>query len=128
MKHNTRQRRAIVHCLSRARGPMSPHEIHAQAAEQVQGLGIATVYRNLKLLAKEGKIRELVLPGEGSRYEPAGLEHHHHFFCRGCARVFCIQGCPGEFSSMVPRGFILEEHDIVLYGRCDGCREQLMTV
>ncbi len=124
MKHNTKQRQAIIHCLSRARGPMSPYEIHELAAEEVEGLGIATVYRNLKLLAQEGKVKEFVLPGEGTRYEPAGLQHHHHFFCRGCDRVFCVEGCPRGFSSMIPEGFVLEDHEIVLYGQCQDCLDR----
>ncbi len=122
MKHNTRQRQAIMYCLSQASGPMSPYEIHELAAEEVQGLGIATVYRNLKFLAQEGKIQELVLPGEGARYEPAGQEHHHHFFCRYCDRVFCVPGCLSGLASMTPEGFTLEGHEIVLYGRCEDCR------
>ena len=123
MKHNTRQRQAIIHCLEQAGGPMSPQEILILAREKVEGMGIATVYRNLKLLEEEGKVRELVLPGEGARYEKSGLSHHHHFFCRGCYKFFCIEGCPREIISMVPRGFALEEHEIVLYGRCRECRD-----
>ncbi|WP_028574584.1 Fur family transcriptional regulator [Desulfonatronovibrio hydrogenovorans] len=122
MKHNTRQRQAIIRCLRQAHGPMNPQEVHQQAGKEVVGLGIATVYRNLKLLAEDGKIRELAFPGEGSRYEIAGLEHHHHFLCRDCDKVFCIQGCPGGLSSMTPEGFSLEGHEIVLYGRCSHCR------
>ncbi len=122
MKHKTRQRQAIIQCLGNADGPMSPQEVQAEAEKLVAGLGIATVYRNLKMLASSGKVRELVFPGEGSRYELAGLDHHHHFFCRDCDRVFCIEGCPGGFNAMIPKGFALEEHEIVLYGKCDECQ------
>lgn len=122
MKHNTRQRQAIVNCLNMADGPMSPHEVHEQAVRFVDGLGIATVYRNLRLLVREGKVRELTFPGENSRYELAGLGHHHHFLCRGCDRVFCVKGCPGGFNEMIPNGFVLEEHEIVLYGKCEACQ------
>ncbi|RQD67340.1 MAG: transcriptional repressor [Desulfonatronovibrio sp. MSAO_Bac4] len=121
MKQKTRQRLAIVDCLNNADGPMTPQEIHELAQKAVLGLGIATVYRNLKLLVTEGKIRELIFPGEGARYELAGLGHHHHFLCRDCDRVFCIQGCPGGFNEMIPNGFVLEEHEIVLYGKCQYC-------
>jgi Fur family transcriptional regulator, ferric uptake regulator len=124
MKHHTRQRQAIVQCLEKAEGPMSPREILVHARENVDSMGIATVYRNLRLLQEEGKVRELILPGEGARYEKKEHAHHHHFFCRGCDRVFCVEGCPREFSSMVPRGFVLEDHEIVLYGRCQDCLDR----
>ncbi len=123
MKHKTRQRQAIANCLDKADGPMSPQEVYEQAEKIVTGLGIATVYRNLKLLVSEGKAKELAFPGEGSRYEPTGLGHHHHFLCRGCDRVFCVHGCPGGFNSMIPSGFALEEHEIVLYGKCQECQK-----
>ncbi len=121
MKHSTRQRYAILESLRAAPGPMSPKEILEASRKQVPGLGIATVYRNLKLLVQEGVVRELVLPEPGTRYELSGLKHHHHFQCRGCDRVFCLDGCPGEIEALTPEGFDLEEHEIVLYGRCSGC-------
>lgn len=122
MKHNTRQRQAIVNCLNMADGPMSPQEVHEQSLKLVTGIGIATIYRNLKLLVTEGKVRELTFPGENSRFELVGLGHHHHFLCRVCDRVFCIKGCPGDFNNMIPNGFVLEEHEIVLYGKCENCQ------
>ncbi|WP_045211435.1 Fur family transcriptional regulator [Desulfonatronovibrio magnus] len=124
MKHKTRQRDAIVKCIRQSKGPMSPQEILSKAKEEVSGLGIATVYRNLRELKKEGFVREFVMPGQGARYEKSdpSLHHHHHFCCRKCDRVFCVDGCPGEFNTMVPNGFILEDHEIVLYGRCSDCR------
>ena len=121
MKHYTRQRQAILKCLDQAKGPLSPQEILVRAREKVEGMGIATVYRNLKSLEKEGMVRELALSGEGARYEKSGLTHHHHFFCRGCNKFYCVEGCPREISSMVPRGFVMEEHEIVLYGKCSEC-------
>ncbi len=121
MKHNTQQREAILKCLKSARGPLSPREILEAAGREVPGLGVATVYRNLKLLVREGLATEIVLPGQGSRYEISGLAHHHHFQCRDCRMVFCLEGCSKGIDSLAPAGFILEEHDIVLYGRCAEC-------
>ncbi len=88
---------------------------------RVPGIGIATVYRNVKALLEEGWLHEVELPGEPSRYEVAGKDHHHHFRCRRCDRVFDIHGCPGNLAAMTPQGFEVEAHEIVLYGRCDDC-------
>ena len=85
------------------------------------GLGVATVYRTLKRFLEEGILRPVELPGIPSHYELAGLAHHHHFRCRTCDRVFDVEGCPDRVAELVPAGFRLEEHEVVLYGLCSTC-------
>lgn len=121
MQRDTRQRRAIRRSLEEAGHPLSPQELLEAAQVHVEGLGIATVYRNLKHLQEEGWVATVELPGEPARYEVAGKEHHHHFHCRECDRVYEVEGCPGNLRSITPAGFELESHEFVLYGLCDGC-------
>ncbi|MDX2004901.1 MAG: transcriptional repressor [Meiothermus sp.] len=121
MERSTRQRQAIRDVLSEMSRPLSPLEVHEAALHKVPGIGIATVYRTLKGLVEEGQAVPVELPGEAARYELAGKKHHHHFHCRDCGKVFEIEGCPGDLSFMVPKGFRAEAHEIVLYGRCDAC-------
>lgn len=125
IQRKTRQRSAIREVIAEVDRPLGPAEILAEAKGRVPGIGIATVYRNVKALLEEGWLREVELPGEPSRYEVAGKDHHHHFRCRGCDRVFDIHGCPGNLAAMTPQGFEVEAHEIVLYGRCDGCTGDL---
>ena len=33
-----------------------------------------------------------------------------------------IDACPGNLSHLLPRGFVLEDHQITLYGKCPACR------
>lgn len=121
MYRETRQRRALRKALYAAGHPLSPNELLEAAGEDVPTLGIATVYRNLKMLQDEGWIVPVELPGEPPRYEVAGKEHHHHFHCRECDKVYEVDGCPGNFRSVTPPGFHLEHHEFVLYGLCDAC-------
>jgi Fur family ferric uptake transcriptional regulator len=93
----------------------------AAAKREVPGLGIATVYRNLKALVQEGELKPVNLPGENPRFEVVGHHHHHHFQCRQCQRVFDVHACPGDLSRLAPRGFTVEDHDLTLYGRCGDC-------
>lgn len=102
---------------------MSPREILAEAKSRVNGIGMATVYRTLKLLADAGVVQAVEIPGEAPRYELAGKGHHHHFYCKACGKVFEVDGCPGDFSELTPRGFKLDEHELVLFGRCAVCAE-----
>jgi Fur family ferric uptake transcriptional regulator len=82
---------------------------------------MATVYRSVKSLVESGEVVAVELPGEPARYEAAGKHHHHHFHCRTCKKVYEVEGCPGELDALVPKGFELESHELVLYGRCLAC-------
>ncbi|MCA9783144.1 MAG: transcriptional repressor [Calditrichaeota bacterium] len=121
MQRKTSQRAAIEESLRTADRPLSLEELLEQARQQAPGLGIATVYRNLKRLVEEGAVIPVLLPDEPSRYELAGKGHHHHFRCRLCHRVFDIKACPGELGRLVPEGFRLEAHEILLFGLCRAC-------
>ena len=120
-QRKTQQRGAIRHALSQADRPLSPREILDSARGSVPGLGIATVYRNVKALVGDGWLRTVDLPGAPSRYEVAGKDHHHHFHCRNCDRVYEVEECPGTLKDIAPQGFELDSHEIILYGTCESC-------
>ena len=121
-ERQTRQRQAIRDAIADAGAPLSPKEILEHAQTRITGLGMATVYRTLKLLVEAGVIVPVEIPGDSPRFELTGKGHHHHFFCRGCERVFEVDGCPGDFSQFVPPGFALDGHELVLFGTCAACK------
>lgn len=118
---DTRQRAAIRHAIDASPRPLLPAEILELAQQEVAALGIATIYRNIKLLLEEQAIRVVELPGQLPRYESAQHAHHHHFQCRQCDRVFDIHACPGDFAALAPKGFKVEAHELTLYGTCVDC-------
>lgn len=121
MERKTRQREAIWLAFERASRPLGPLEILDAAQRDVPRLGLATVYRNIKALIGEGRLRVVELPGSADRYEVAGKDHHHHFHCRACDGVFEVETCPGDFEAVTPVGFHLEKHEVTLYGICESC-------
>jgi Fur family transcriptional regulator, ferric uptake regulator len=121
MERNTRQRTAIRDALQRAHRPLLPQEVLVAAQAQTPRLGLATVYRNLKALVEEGVLCTVELPGENPRFELAGRQHHHHFQCLDCQRVFDVHACPGDLSRLAPPGFTVLDHELTLYGRCGEC-------
>lgn len=121
MERNTQQRQAILHTFEKARRPLSVNEVLELAQQRCPGLGIATVYRNLKALMAEQKLLCVDLPGGMVLYELPHLDHHHHFSCLGCRKVFDIHACGLNFQSLIPPGFQLQEHEIVLSGFCNSC-------
>ena len=121
MERKTRQRDAIRNVFRRVGRPLGPQEILEHAKGEVPGLGIATVYRNVKSLVEEGWLAPIEIPGQPTCYEAAGLAHHHHFHCKTCGKVFDVEGCPGELHDLTPPGFRTDSHEVILYGRCALC-------
>jgi Fur family transcriptional regulator, ferric uptake regulator len=121
MMRRTLQRDAIRQVLVRADRPLSTGEIFGAVKAKVPGLGMATVYRALKALLGEGLLREVGLPGKSSRWELAGKAHHHHFLCDTCDRLLEINACPEDIGRLLPKGYTLGRHDILLQGQCAEC-------
>ena len=121
MERNTRQRTAILDAFREADRPLAPGELLALAGKRLPGLGQATVYRAIKSLLDERALVAVAVPGEPDRYEIAGKPHHHHFYCRACQRVYEMEGCPGPLNALAPKGFEVEAHEVLLYGRCAAC-------
>ncbi|MEM1167036.1 MAG: transcriptional repressor [Planctomycetota bacterium] len=123
MLRETRQLRAIRNAFEQAGRPLSPAELHEHAARDVPELGLATVYRTISKLTEAGEIAPVELPGESPRYErrEAADQHHHHFRCTCCDRVFDVHGCAHGVESLAPEGFEVEDHEITLTGRCADC-------
>ncbi len=119
----TQQRGAIYQAIENAEGPLTVNEIHDVAKESVANIGLATIYRNIKLLLEAEEIQAVILEDGVTRYERAGLEHHHHFRCRLCERVYDLEVCPISIpdGSTLPGGFQIENHDVTLYGTCPEC-------
>ena len=117
----TKQRDAIRDVFSEHDRPLSPDEVRELSSQAIPGIGIATVYRNLKSLVEDGVLRVVEIPGSAPRYESAHLGHHHHFQCNDCSKVFDIHKCPGDLKSLTPPGFEVTSHAITLYGHCPEC-------
>jgi len=124
MIRTTHQAEAIRRVLKKAGRPLAPQEIFDAAQREVSGLGIATVYRNLKSLQQEGAVTSVELPGQPPRWELAGDRHHHHFLCSTCDKLYEINACPEDIKNLLPKGFTLEEHDILLRGQCNACAKK----
>ena len=121
MQRKTRQREAIREVFRKYPRPLRVEEVHEYAGRDVPRLGIATVYRNLKLLVAEGDLVEVAVPELGTMYERAGIGHHHHFYCRSCGKMFDFPGCPIQGRELAPPGYRTDAHELFLFGLCAGC-------
>jgi Fur family ferric uptake transcriptional regulator len=124
-QRHTRQREIILSVILAAQGPLTVDEIHRRARRRLRTMGIATVYRTVKLLLEHDEIRTVILPDGQSRYESSHLKHHHHFRCRRCDRVYDLSGCmlSTAAGTTLPEGFIVEDHEVTLFGICPKCAD-----
>lgn len=122
MQRDTSQRRAIRRALEAAGRPLGALEVLEASKAEAPGLGIATVYRNIKALLEADEISEVALPGEPPRYEAAGKDHHHHFRCERCEKVYELGGaCLPGLKNALPRGFRATAHEVLVHGVCAAC-------
>ena len=121
MKRKTSQRASNEQVFQDEDRPMAIDEILQRGRSQVGSLNQATVYRNLKLLIGQGWLKQVNHPILGTLYERTDKGHHHHFHCHGCNRVYQLPGCALNEQESVPDGFVVEDHEIFLFGICPSC-------
>lgn len=117
---NTRQKDAIRAAFVETNRPLSPEEVLSYVQRDVADVSIATIYRNLKTMVEEDWLVTVQLPGEATRYEISGKEHHHHFLCNDCKKMYELDGC-APIKPKLPRGFRTLGHEFLLYGLCAAC-------
>lgn len=119
---STRQRAEIVSLL-RDGEALGAQEMHARLRERGIRIGLATVYRTLRLLEGEGAV-DVLREADQARFRLCSLEHHHHLVCDTCGRVEEIPDCDvDEWAEKVARrrGFRVRAHSAEILGMCRSC-------
>jgi Fur family ferric uptake transcriptional regulator len=116
----TKQKAAIRQVFASALGPLGPSEILDEARKTVPSLGIATVYRVVKELKKDGWLQAVQTP-VGSRFQTTSKVQSPRFFCRTCQKTFNVDGDVGKLAQLAPKGFIVKCFDLTIVGTCSSC-------
>ena len=119
-------RRAVVELLGRQPCCLSAQEIFDELRAGGRRVGIASVYRALEQLTREGFVQRVEIGDGSSRYEPlhADGEHHHHLVCADCGKVeaFADDELERVLRGVESRtGYSVAAHDVVLRGACENC-------
>ena len=120
-ERSTQQKVAIEQAFEQCSRPLAVTEVHQIAAKTCKTLGMATVYRSVSRLVKNGWLTEVRLPNQSTRDARQSLAHHHHFHCEKCQTVFIVQAPCEALSTEIPKGFRVNRHELTFYGVCDGC-------
>jgi Fur family ferric uptake transcriptional regulator len=123
VSRRTEQREAIVDALRSSDRAVTAQELHTQ----LDGVGLATVYRNLQRLADEGDADTLRRDNGELAFLLCGGGHHHHLTCRICGKVVEVRDCAlDDWAVGVARshGFSEVEHRAELVGVCAACARE----
>jgi Fur family ferric uptake transcriptional regulator len=124
----TSQRDTILDIFTRAREHLSAEELYVRVKKSHPGIGYATVYRTLKLLADAGLAQERRFDDGFTRYEHTTPEaHHDHLICTKCGTILEFENERIEaLQQDVARKnhFKVLDHKLELYGLCVACQKK----
>ena len=98
--------------------------IYQKARQEIPHISLGTVYRNLRNLSQEGKIKRLTLNSSSDRYD-ADISFHYNFACQKCGKIYDVkpQGEKRLLKEVEKNtGFKVEGIKIDLFGLCRGCK------
>lgn len=113
---DTKQRAAIKRTIEETGRPLGSKEILQQASRYVPQLGIATVYRNLKLMVEQGDLATVEVPGQAARYCVPGDQGRPLFVDTATDRVFPITMDEEQIKSLAPAGMAVERAQLFFFG------------
>ena len=108
-------------------GHMSIDDIYSKVIKMHPSLSLATVYKNIILMVKNGVLVEVPIDGKKSKYE-LKKEEHIHLICTECGDVKDkphIQKTDiilKELASL--ENFRLKKQQFNLYGICNNCQSK----
>lgn len=120
----TAQRLAVLRVV-RARPHLTADEIEAAVRAEIGSISRQAVYNALGALVDRGLLRRIEPAHSPARYEGRVGDNHHHLVCRSCGRVVdvdCAAGYAPCLEVVDDHGFVIDEAEVVYWGRCPDCR------
>jgi len=86
MSKNSRQRQAIVSVLRNTTSHPTAEWVYERVKKDIPNVGLATIYRNLRVLSEAGEISEIATT-TGTNHFDGNVERHYHFRCDRCGCI-----------------------------------------
>ncbi|MGK7938189.1 MAG: Fur family transcriptional regulator [Xenococcaceae cyanobacterium] len=122
-----RSQQTILNLLRELQQEIDAQDLHLELRRRGQKMGLATVYRALKFLHKEGLIQERPSTNNKSFYSATSSHHQHHLNCLNCQCSIVVADCP--ISEKLEHWFQSQEfkvyyHTLEFFGLCPDCQNQ----
>lgn len=122
-QRHSRQRQVILEELRKLKTHPTAALLYEIARQRLPRLSLATVYRNLDLLARNGIVRKLDLAGGEARFD-GDTGPHYHVRCHECGRVDDVHELPDEptwHDVKKLSGYDIIGHRLEFIGVCPAC-------
>lgn len=128
---NTKQKKLIIDFLKKyGSNHMSADDIFNLINQSEEKIGIATVYRNLRLLEEQNIIKKVYVSDDSTSYYELcdqKTHSHHHLICKKCGAIIDFEEDLLDSLEKVienTKGFKIEDHRVAFYGICKECYEK----
>lgn len=120
---SSKQRDMILEYMKGMSGHVSAEQLFEELNKKEQKISLATVYRNLNILADMKEIKKIALP-DGYVYDKT-CKPHYHFYCTCCNTLYDLpklydHGFNAEAKEESLIGLV-EGHEITFKGICKHC-------
>lgn len=118
----SKQRETILNVLRNTTSHPNAQWVYENVKKVIPNISLATVYRNLNLLAQSGEIMRLQGDFAEDRFD-GNAANHAHFVCKSCGRVLDTD-IEGELKLKILASVPMKADDfsLIFTGVCDDCR------
>ncbi len=131
-KRNTKQKEIIINFLKENKDRhLTAEDILLELRKQSEEISQATIYRNLSELVKEGELRKYISDvAKKACFQYVDnvnkCSKHYHLICDECGSIIHFEGT--ELQKLKDKildqnKFEVNLEKVVLYGKCDKCKE-----
>ena len=121
---STAARRAVAGLIAGRHGLFTAADLVDDARDHGLGIGRATIFRTLDVLAELRVVERLDLPSGAHAYVACEPVHHHHVVCSRCGRSSDADdaGLRAVVRDIERQtGYRIDEHRLELFGTCPDC-------
>ena len=112
---------------------LSAEAVRDLLRKEGEPVSLSTIYRNLKMMARMGILRELELAEGHKRYElnQPSPPHHHHLLCTRCDKMLEFRNdsvLKAGIKFAEKAGYQLLDCQLVIHAVCPSCQRSLTKV
>ena len=123
---NSENRNAILDILKNTDTHPCADWIYDEDRKVSPSIGVATVYRNLKILLQQHEIFKIDV-GDGLDHYDAQIDvPHDHTFCTKCGAIGDIKRADTSlFPDFSNDDFFMDHYSLILFGKCKKCKQEV---
>jgi Fe2+ or Zn2+ uptake regulation protein len=124
MLKKTKTRELVKDLLAKSHEPLSASEIYNKL--QSENITLSSIYRTLDTFYNHNIVMKNVTSDGTSLYTIYKDKHTHYLECKKCHKSTALDYCPYSSANKKIKStndFIVDEHNIIIYGVCKDCHK-----